>query len=107
MIDGADCGAACGVNEWQGNGNLPQCRSVHHNPTRLDKGLEPGSPRWEAGDGPPEARHGTFPAHGGNHSRQTGSLAKPTELFLGKAAYATYDDGISEMYQTCNGHDNF
>jgi hypothetical protein len=35
MIDGDDCGAISGINEWQGKtdvlgGNLPQVRSDHH-----------------------------------------------------------------------------
>jgi hypothetical protein len=30
-------------------GNLPQCRFVHHNPTRLPRS-EPRPPRWEASD---------------------------------------------------------
>jgi hypothetical protein len=35
MIDGVDCGAITGINEWQGKakvfgGNLPQFRSVHY-----------------------------------------------------------------------------
>jgi hypothetical protein len=38
--------------------NLPQCRFIHHKFHKIRPGLEPGPPRWEAGDYPPELWHG-------------------------------------------------
>jgi hypothetical protein len=37
---------------------LPQFRFVHHKSHMPWHGLDPGSPRWEAGDKPPEILHG-------------------------------------------------
>ena len=38
------------------------CHAVHHKSHAEWPRIEPGSPRWEAGDTPPEPRHGTLPA---------------------------------------------
>jgi hypothetical protein len=37
--------------------NLPQCLSVHQKSHMTWLGIEPGSPRWEAAEWPPELRH--------------------------------------------------
>jgi hypothetical protein len=38
--------------------NIPHFGSSHHKPHITCSGLEPGPPRWEAGDSPPDLRHG-------------------------------------------------
>jgi hypothetical protein len=38
--------------------SLPQCHFVHHKCHVNLLGLEPGPPRWEDGDCPPELWHG-------------------------------------------------
>jgi hypothetical protein len=40
--------------------NFPQCYCVHHKSHMTWPALEPGMPRWETGDYPPELRHGPW-----------------------------------------------
>jgi hypothetical protein len=52
MIDGDDCKAITGMNEWQGkpkySEECPSAALSTADPTGLDPGLEPGPPLWEA-----------------------------------------------------------
>jgi hypothetical protein len=55
MMDGDDCGAVSGMNEWQGKSEYwketcPSAALSTTDPTLLDPGSNPGPPRWEAGD---------------------------------------------------------
>jgi hypothetical protein len=36
--------------------NIPHCRFIHHKSHMTWPGIEPGTPRWECGDWPPELR---------------------------------------------------
>jgi hypothetical protein len=61
MIDD-ECGVVGGIElagETEGLGeNLPQCHFVHKKSHMTWPAIEPGPPRWEAGDLPPELWHG-------------------------------------------------
>jgi hypothetical protein len=61
MIDD-ECGAVGGMRIGRENGRTrrkpSQCHFVHHKFHKTWSALEAGTPRWEAGDKPPELWHG-------------------------------------------------
>jgi hypothetical protein len=71
MKDNEDCGAVSVMSEWQGKPKYSEGTSpcVHCRSHMTSPGLEPGPPLWEAGDQPPEVRHGP----GGEGWRSTAS----------------------------------
>jgi hypothetical protein len=54
MIDGDDCGAVGGMNEWQGK---PKYSEVNCPRAQRSRMTWPGSPWWVAGDWPSELQH--------------------------------------------------
>jgi hypothetical protein len=86
-----DLGSNPGLRgNWQGK-NLPQCDFVHNKLHMYWPGIEPGPPRWEAGDLPPEPWHGLL-----------STLYKWSErLASGVSAWYRHDLQTHCWYQQC------